>query len=181
MTNPTDGGADFEARFERLYRKYFGRVYRFFHQSGIADDEAQDLAQQTFMRIYERFASYRGESEWNFIKTTARNVMLNWVRAGKTQKRAADLVQIDDPELAIDPPAPDEPDYAEREHAELQRKTVARAVADLTHVQREALRLWILGFKYKQIADVLRTTEESVKSRLRDAKKFLRTRLGEKS
>src|ERR1044071_1207562 len=99
-----------DGRFEALYRKNFSRVYRFYRAYGVADDEAQDLAQETFKRIFESFDRYRGEAEWAFIETTARNVLFNWVRAAKTAKRSAEMVAIDDPELMIDPPAPPEPD-----------------------------------------------------------------------
>jgi RNA polymerase sigma factor (sigma-70 family) len=170
-----------DERFEALYRKHFSRVYRFYRAYGVADDEAQDLAQETFKRIYESFDRYRGEAEWAFIETTARNVLFNWVRAAKTAKRSAELVAIDDPELMVDPPAPEEPDYAERQHAETRRRQVVQAVAALPAGQRECLRLWMLGFKYNEIATILRTTIDAVKSRLRDAKKQLRERLGDES
>jgi RNA polymerase sigma-70 factor (ECF subfamily) len=170
-----------DGRFEALYRKNFSRVYRFYRAYGVADDEAQDLAQETFKRIYESFDDYRGEAEWGFIQTTARNVLFNWVRAAKTAKRSAELVAIDDPELMIDPPAPPEPDYAERQHAEQRRKRLVEAVAALPPGQRECLRLWMVGFKYNEIAAILKTTVDAVKSRLRDAKKELRERLGDES
>lgn len=172
---------DGDGRFEALYRKNFSRVYRFYRAYGVADDEAQDLAQETFKRIFESFDRYRGEAEWGFIETTARNVLFNWVRAAKTAKRSAELVAIDDPDLMVDPPAPEEPDYAERQHAEQRRKRLVEAVAALPAGQRECLRLWMLGFKYNEIATILRTTVDAVKSRLRDAKKQLRERLGDES
>lgn len=166
--------------FEAMYRQYFGRVYRFFHGYGVADSEAQDLAQETFMRIYERFDQYRGGG-WSYIEKVARNVLYNWVRAGKTAKRTGKMVALDDPELAIEIPARDEPDYAEREHADLLSRRLAQAMSELAEGQREAFRLYVGGFKYKEIARVLQVTEDAVKSRLRDAKRHLRARLGEKS
>lgn len=169
-----------DGRFEAIYRQYFGRVYRFFRSYGVADSETQDLAQETFVRIYERFDQYR-DGGWSYIETVARNVLFNWVRAGKTAKRTGKIVHIDDPELAFDVPAPDEPDYAEREQVSLRSQRLAQAVGELADGQREALRLSMLGFKYREIADVLKITEDAVKSRLRDAKRHLRAGLGEKS
>ena len=169
-----------DGRFEAIYRQYFGRVYRFFRSYGVADGEAQDLAQETFTRIYERFDQYR-DGGWSYIETVARHVLYNWVRAGKTAKRSGEVVEIDDPDIAFDPPAPEEPDLAEREQVQLRNARLARAMSELSAGQREALRLSMLGFKYKEIAQVLKITEDAVKSRLRDAKKHLRARLGEKS
>jgi len=169
-----------DGRFEAIYRQYFGRVYRFFRGYGVADSETQDLAQETFTRIYERFDQYR-DGGWSYIETVARNVLYNWVRAGKTAKRTGKIVQIDDPEIAFDVPAVEGPDYAEREQQQMRNKRLAQAVSELADGQREAFRLYVLGFKYREIAKVLEVTEDAVKSRLRDAKRHLRARLGEKS
>jgi len=182
MTILKGGGGRDDERFEAIYRKFYARVYRYFQREcGIADDEAHDLAQDTFKRIYVTFSKYRGEAEWGFIQKTAKNVVLNWLRARTTQKRSATMIHIDDPELLFDPPAPEEPDLAEREHAEQRRRELVRAVSELPEAQRESLRLSILGFKYTEIAKALNTSVDAVKSRLRDAKRYLRTRLGDKS
>ena len=169
-----------DGRFEAIYRQYFGRVYRFFRSYGVADDEAQDLSQDTFKRIYESFDRYR-EGGWSYIETVARNVLYNRVRASKTAKRHGEIVEIDDPNVAFDPPAPNEPDLAERQESERREALLARAMGELSDGQREAMRLSMLGFSYKEIAKVLRITDDAVKSRLRDAKKQLRARLGENS
>jgi RNA polymerase sigma-70 factor (ECF subfamily) len=176
MTNGTAGEHD--VRFDAMYRKHYGRVYRSLRSYGVADGEAQDLAQETFKRIFESFHQYRGEGEWSFIETTARRVLFNWVRAGNTAKRKADIVEIDDPDFPYEPAAAEEPDYAERQQQSLRKARLRQAIAELSPGQRECLRLWVQGFKYTEIATVLRVSIDAVKSRLRDAKKYLRERLG---
>jgi RNA polymerase sigma-70 factor (ECF subfamily) len=171
-----------DGRFEALYRKYFPRVYRYFHHScGVSDDEAQDLAQDTFKRIYENFNQYRGDAEWGFIQTTARRVLLNWLRAAKTAKRWAHMVALDDPELDIDVASPQARDYVEQQHSEARVKQLLKATMELPAAQRECLRLSVIGFKYSEIATLLKVTEDAVKSRVRDAKRQLRARLGGKA
>lgn len=165
-------------RFEAIYRKYYARIWRFHRSFGVADDESHDLAQETFKRFYEALERYRGEAEWAYLATIARNVLYNWARAAKTAKRSAEMVQLDDPELAFDVAAPEEPDYADREHERARRQRLQEAIGELPDGERECLRLWVLGFKYDEIAATLRVTMDSVKSRLRDAKKHLRERLG---
>ncbi len=175
-----NGGQD--ERFEQLYRKYYGRVYRFFHRTlRVADDEAHDLAQETFKRIYEAFETYRGEAEWAFIEITARNVYRNWIRGFEAKKRKAIMVYLDDPEITIDAAAPEEPDYADREESARRTQQVLEAVRELPEGQQQCLRLYIAGFKYTEIAATLHISVDAVKSRLRDAKKYLRGRLGDKS
>jgi len=171
------GGGGRDERFEALYRKYYGRVYRFFRNFG-ADDEAQDLAQETYERIYKTFAQYRGEAEWAFIETTARRVLLNWVRARKTAKRNARVEEIDGPDFTH-PPAPDGPDLAARQEADMRSARLWAAINELPDGQRQCIELWLAETKYESIARLLGITVDAVKSRLRDARKALRARLGE--
>ena len=163
--------------FEALYRKYYGRVYRFFRNFGV-DNDASDLAQETFQRIY-KFGKYRGEAEWSFIEKTARRVLLNWVRARKTTKRNVKMESLDDP--AIPDPALDPPDIAQRQEAEMHKARLWAAIAELPDGQRQCIELWLSDndLKYEGIAKVLGITVDAVKSRLRDAKRTLHTRLGE--
>jgi RNA polymerase sigma-70 factor (ECF subfamily) len=177
LTRISDGDAD--GRFEALYRKHYPRVYRFYRSYAVADAEAQDLAQETFRRIFESFGQYRGEAEWAFIETTARNVLFNFIRAGKTAKRStADTVAMDDPGFSYEPAAPAEPDYAQRQEDAQRKAQMWAAIAELPDGQRQCMELWLGDAKYQAIAKTLGISVDAVKSRLRDAKKMLRARLG---
>lgn len=166
--------------FEALYRKYFGRVYRYYRRCGVGDDEAQDLAQDVFKRFYEAMDRYRGEAEWAFLETIALNVLRNYVRARKTAKRNANVVDLDDPDFNDEPAAPQTPDYAERQHEAIRSQKLHEAIADLSPGQRQCMKLWLDDLQYNEIADALRITVDAVKSRLRDAKRILSNRLGDK-
>ncbi|HEV7919223.1 MAG TPA: RNA polymerase sigma factor [Thermoanaerobaculia bacterium] len=181
MTIWKAGGGSRDELFEAIYRKYYARVWRLYRSSKVADDEAHDLAQDTFKRFYEHMPQFRGETEavWSFLQVTARRLLLNRIRARLTGKRNGLHVDLDDPDLAFELAAPEEPDYAEREHQTLRRNRVRQAVAELTEGQQQVLRLWVQGLKYTQIAETLRVSVDAVKSRLRDAKKHLRARLGD--
>lgn len=172
-----------DERFERIYRSHYARVWRFYRSCGVSDDESHDLAQDAFKRFFERMEQFRGEDEtiWPFLKQIALNVLRNRVRDRKAIKRSATLVEIDDPSFMYDPPAPEGPDLAEREQQSMRAIQLRQAVAELSAGQRECFRLWVQGFKYEEIAKVLRITVDAVKSRLRDARKHLRARLGEES
>jgi RNA polymerase sigma factor (sigma-70 family) len=167
--------------FEETYRKYYARVWRYYRSCRISDDESHDLAQDTFKRLLEHWSSMRGADPWPFLKQIAKSVLLNYIRATKTQKRSAALVEIDDPELFIDPPAPAEPSYEEREETDRRRKLLESALRGLSKGQQDCLRLWMKGLSYEQIQKTLGITLDAVKSRIRDAKRYLRDRLGEKS
>lgn len=176
----TGGNGSNDDRFEETYRKYYARVWRYYRSCRVPDDEAHDLAQDTFKRLWEHWASIRGEDPWPFLKQIARTVLLNYIRASKTQKRSAPLVEIDDPDLLIDPPAPAEQTYEDREHELLRREALFRAFGELSKGQQDCLRLQMKGFSYDEIQKTLGLTPDAVKSRIRDAKRSLRERLGEK-
>lgn len=170
-----------DERFEAIYRKHYARVWRYFRTNNISDDEAHDLCQDAFKRLLERIDQIRNEDPWPFLQTIAKTVLLNRVRARQTQKRSAPMVEIDDPELSFaEPAAPAELDYADRQADEARRTRLLTAVASLPPGQRECLRLWIQGHKYDEIAKILGISIDAVKSRLRDAKRYLREQLGEK-
>jgi len=107
-------------------------------------------------------------------------VAYNKIRSQKAIKRTAEIVDIDDPNhLRREPAAPEELDYAERQQASLRLERLHAAIAELPEGQRQCMQLWLADFKYHEIAKFLGISIDAVKSRLRDAKKLLRARLGD--
>ena len=78
-----------------------------------------------------------------------------------------------------EPAAPALPDYARREEAALRSKRLRDSIAGLPPGSRECIQLWLDEFTYDEIAKFLRITVDAVKSRLRDARKTLRAKLGD--
>jgi len=113
------------------------------------------------------------------LEAIARNVAYNRIRSQRTAKRGAETVDINDRNAASEPVAPTEPDYAQREEAALRSRLLHDAIAELPQGSRECIQLWLNDFKYDEIARFLGITLDAVKSRLRDAKKILRARLGD--
>ena len=167
-------------RFRSLYQKYYWRVVRFYVRSfRLSEEDAQELAQDAFLRFYEAMDEYRGDAEWAFFETIARNLAYNRIRSQNTAKRRGKTVDIDDPEFANEPAAPAGPDFAQQEQDALRTKRLRDAIAQLPSGQRDCMQLWIDELKFKEIAKFLGITMDAVKSRLRDARKLLRARLGD--
>ncbi|MFL6246475.1 MAG: RNA polymerase sigma factor [Thermoanaerobaculia bacterium] len=163
--------------FERIYRAYYGRVWRFYRICRVSDDEAHDYAQDAFKRFYERRNQVRGDDAWPFLQAIARSVLLNKIRDQKAAKRSARTLEIDDPDVG-ELAAPEAPDYAERQQHEMRRISLYAAMAKLPEGQRECLGLWLGGFKLEEIAQRMGISLDAVKSRLRDARRQLRAQLG---
>jgi RNA polymerase sigma factor (sigma-70 family) len=167
-------------RFQALYRKYYKRMVRFYVLTfRVSEEDAEELTQDAFFRFLEAMDEYRGDAEWAYLETIARNVAYNRIRSQKTAKRGAETVDIHDRNAIPEPPAPSGPDYAQREEAALRSKQLRDAIAALPTGSRECIQLWLNEFTYDEIAKFLRITVDAVKSRLRDAKKILRARLGD--
>jgi RNA polymerase sigma factor (sigma-70 family) len=169
-----------EERFQFFYRKYYWRVVRFFVGSfHLSQEDAEELAQDAFLKFLEAMDDYRGDAEWAYFETIARNVVYNRIRWQKTAKRGAQTVAIDDRNAVPEPAAPAEPDYAQREEQALRGKRLRDAIAGLPPGGRQCIQLWLDDLSYEEIAKFLGITVDAVKSRLRDAKKILRARLGD--
>ena len=155
-----------EFAFVSLYNRYKDAVYGFCLKMVAEDALAQDVMQETFLRVYEnrgRLTKAGAFKSWMF--TIARNQCLNQLRSAK-RTVALDL----SPEL----PAP-EPG---RPLARLERSDrvalVNHCLAQLKPSYREVIVLReYQNLSYKEIAAVTRSTLSAVKSRLFKARRKL--------
>jgi RNA polymerase sigma-70 factor (ECF subfamily) len=166
-----------------VFCKYQRRVQRFFEQRGISPDEARDLTQDTFLRVFRNEARLDNRAQleaWLF--EIARNVRANALRSKATLKRAATVISLDEPHSEGDPEGVANPVFAAGEQDALtgaitreQLGILQRALAELPEQMRHCVRLRLKDdLKYKEIAEVMRISIETVKSHLHQAKKRLR-------
>lgn len=169
---------DRDARFENLYRRFYRRVAIYFvHVFKLSSDDANDLAQDVFVRVYRSLDDYRGDAEWPFIETVARNVAFNVIRERHALKRAAPVEAISaegarlSSQLAI-PARQNELVSAHEMTARLRA-----AIDKLPSTTQNVLLLWLNDLTYSEIAERLAITADAVKSRLRAARVRLREQL----
>jgi RNA polymerase sigma-70 factor (ECF subfamily) len=168
-------------QFESLYRRYYRRVVRFYVQVfRLSEEDAEELAQDAFFRFYRGLDEYRGDAEWAFLETIARNVAYNRIRATKTKKRNVTLLNLEDAvATGREPAAPEPPGLVDREDQVRQEKQLRDAIDELPSGQRDCIRLQLGELTYEEMAKFLGISVDAVKSRIRDAKRFLRERLRE--
>ena len=178
MTSPDE-------QFRELYGRYYVRLIRFFRRVfRVSEADASDLAQETFLRFYRSIDEYRGEAEWALLETIARNVGYNRNRSLLTVKRSVVREESLESSLEVaaipgDPSAGDE--FKSPEIRIVEREDELRfrkAIASLPEGQRACLVLWLDDLSYEEIASALRISLNAVKSRIRDARKELKRRLG---
>lgn len=105
------GGKTGEAAALRLYTLYWPKFLAFFKRHGVNAAEAEDLAQDTFLKITTNVAQYRGESLASaWLWAIARNLQTDYFRGNKRQPL---MVALDD-DAALNKPG-DESDPAVRD------------------------------------------------------------------
>jgi RNA polymerase sigma-70 factor (ECF subfamily) len=159
-------------QFERLYRRYFQRTVGFIMSFGVSKEDARDLAQETFVRVYLSMDKYRREAEWAYIQTIARRLTLNKFRDDAARKRDASLTVSADDELANVPDKTPSPEDLAVAHESLAQAHTG--VQELPKTKQDCVLLALGGHSYAEIAAILGISVGMVKSRLHEARQDLK-------
>ena len=167
-----------ERAFETLVERHHVRVVGTVAKMLGGDADAEDIAQQVFIRVWQSAPRYNPSAKFTtWLLTITRNLVFNEMR----RRQRARLVPLD-PGDADRPPVGHADSSArsapeEIADAELQ-EAVTRAISSLPESQRMAVVLRRFeNMPYEEIAKVLKTTVPSVKSLLFRARTDLRDRL----
>jgi RNA polymerase sigma-70 factor (ECF subfamily) len=154
---------------QRYHRRIFNICYRF---AGTSDD-AQDLTQEVFIKMYRTLSSYDVErgAFMTWVTTMTRNLLVDHFRKTK-QDRMTDSLDAAPSEHEDAMPLSDRiedkslPPDAKAQSRETS-ETVHRALQKLSPELREAVILRDLqDMDYRDIASVLKVPEGTVKSRI---------------
>jgi RNA polymerase sigma-70 factor (ECF subfamily) len=167
------------AAFEALMRRHEGRVFRLLVRMLGSREEAEDATQDAFLSLYRHGHRFRGEARFStFVYRVAANAALNRRRTlGRARARQQELQRRHAAGTDL-PSSPRDPEDSAR-GAEAQRQ-VQQALLELPEDLRLAVVLYdIEGQSYRDIAEVLRIPEGTVKSRIHRARNALRKLLEE--
>jgi RNA polymerase sigma factor (sigma-70 family) len=155
-----------EAAWEDLVRGHTRRVYGLCYRFTGKDSEAQDLTQEVFLRVFRSLKSYRsGEGAFaTWLARLSRNLLIDHYRRTR-QDRSTDSLEAQLPMIEERAATSARPEgmLAGREASEALQSALQRLSPDL----REAVILRDLQeMEYREIAEVLKVPEGTVKSRL---------------
>lgn len=168
------------AAFEKLIQLYEKKVYNIALRMSRNHDDALDISQDVFIRVYRSLSGFKEESSfstWLFRITT--NICIDHLRKRERSQKTVSLYRTDEDgeefELPIvDPEASPELHYDRREMTE----TLRSCVDELPPDQREIIVLRdINGLSYEEIAQVLDCNLGTVKSRINRARNRLQMNL----
>ena len=142
-------------------------------------EDAEDIAQETFLQVYQSIGSFKGESKfstWLYRITVAK--ALDHERRKKRKKRFAFVKSLfgQESEVVVNPPDFHHPGVVldKKENAAV----LFKAIGELPENQRIAFTLHkVDGLSYQEVSDVMETSVSSVESLMHRAKTNLRKKL----
>ncbi|XCF06045.1 sigma-70 family RNA polymerase sigma factor [Tamlana crocina] len=155
-----------EAYFNEFYLKHVQHASNFTYYKCGDQDNALDLVQDAFSKIWENCAKIDFTKAKTYLFTTVNNLFLNKVKHNKVVMEYAKAAPYIDENN-------ESPEYL-LEEEEFKKKLQA-AMALLSEAQREVFLMnRIEGKKYREIAELLDVSQKAVEKRMSGALKILR-------
>ena len=169
--------------YEQLIRCYQTQVYSLaLRMLGDAEDAA-DVTQETFIRIFRTIDSFRGDASFStWVYRVTSNLCLDWLRRRKRQVLSSDAPVSWEHETAPREAADNAPNPEDLLAAAELRQEIQSALNELESYHRLALLLRdVQGLSYEEISDILDLPLGTVKSRINRGRKQLKKMLQQKN
>lgn len=173
--------AAMEAEFEAVVEKYHGKVFQLVYRYTGDYEEACDLTQDTFVRAFNAWTEFRGDSQvYTWLYRIALNLCHNQQkrlqRRYSMERWSLDSAPDDDFDSRGPVEVADErPQPSQRVEGDEMRHRLREALLQLPDNYRTVIVLRdIEGMTYEEIARVTDSTLEAIKSRLFRARQNLR-------
>lgn len=144
----------FEDAVTEIFQQRFHAIVRYLNRLTGEPDVAQDLAQEAFVRLYQRGEMPDDPAAW--LATVATNLLRDTQRT--EQRRTALLAEYP----ADIMPTPQEESIEETVTGEERRSHVRAALNTLTPRDRQLLLLRHEGYSYRELARIVGVAETSV-------------------
>ena len=168
--------------FEALVRAYRDKIYTYVSRMLHDSAEAEDIAQDTFVRAFQSLPNFRGASSFQtWLYRIASNLVIDTVRRQKRRQESG--VSLDAPVTTDEGQMVRELPDERRGPEDIAQSTavkeeVDRAVQEISPKLRVVLVMYdIQGMSYQEIAEILDCPLGTVKSRLFNARAQLKDQL----
>lgn len=160
------------AAFAEIYARYFGLLYIFVHRKLKDEDDAKDILQELFFNIWEKREILNFPSTLtNYLYASVRNRMLDRISRKDVESRYIQSLQS----------------FMDTGQATSDHLVRERQLSELIELEIDALpikmrEVFLLSRRdhltYKEIAEKLDISEQTVRSHVKHALRTLRARLG---
>ena len=166
-----------ERAFNLLMTKYYPRVYGSLYSFTKSKEDSEDLAQQTFIKVWQQITSFRGDSAFfTWVYRIAINLAKNHFVSSAYKK---DKVNLSADDLEIDVPSFSNPEI-DLMHDESLNK-IKTYVEKLPESLKTAFTLRETeGKSYEEISIITETPIGTVRSRIFRARQYLMENLKER-
>ena len=173
--------ANDDAAFSEVVARYKAKIYNYVYRMTGSSEDAEDLTQEVFIRMYTSIDSFRGQSSLNtWLFRIAGNLCIDRFRRAKNRA----------PAYSLDEPVGDAAqtqeiaDHTYEPHRLLESGEMAEQIQQALSRLPEKLRAALLlhdieGMPYEEIAQIVGCPLGTVKSRLFNARMQLRQQLSE--
>jgi RNA polymerase sigma factor (sigma-70 family) len=155
---------------ELLYRRHAAKLYAVCMQYSGNDDEAKDILQEGFIKIFENLGSYKFEGSFEgWMRRITVNTALEKYRSRNNLYKVEDIDQISETESE-----PDGEDYTG-----LEANDLLDIIRELPPKYRMVFNLYAIeGYSHKEISKMVNISEGTSKSNLSRARMILQRRVG---
>lgn len=156
------------AAFESLYQNHCGRVYALCLRMTRNETEAEDLAQEAFVRAWQKLTTFRGDSAFS---TWLHRLTVNLVLTNRRShtRRIARVISTDDVTAFEKTGHVERPDIG---------MDLEQAIATLPEGARKVFVLHdVEGYRHREISAMMGIATGTTKAQLHRARKLLRKAL----
>lgn len=153
--------------FEQLYSEYQDKIFRLCYGYARNPELASDLTQDCFIRVWENIGSFRNEASIStWIYRIAVNNCLLYLRKSKSGELLFGTIETDIPHLDD-----------ENQKTEESIENLYKAIQKLQEADRAIISMVLEEMSYKEIAEVIGISENSVGVKVHRIKKTLKNEL----
>ncbi len=154
---------------ELLYRRHAARLYAVSLQYSGNDDEARDILQEGFIKIFDNLVHYKNEGSFEgWMHRIIVNTALEKFRSKHNLFRVDNIDQIQEPDAD-----PDNDDYSGLEAVDL-----LDIIRELPPKYRMVFNLYAIeGYSHKEISRMINISEGTSKSNLSRARAILQKKV----
>jgi RNA polymerase sigma-70 factor (ECF subfamily) len=157
--------------FRIIVERYMKRAYDIAYSVVREHDEAEDVAQEAFVRVYRSLHTFRGNSQFGtWLYRVVMNHALNRIERNQARSRLETSLTGSMAMIAApgEPPAEQDDRKPQLEQALYRLPTLQRAVVIMRHLN---------GLSTRQVSEILRCSEGTVKTHLHRGLRKMRTML----
>jgi RNA polymerase sigma-70 factor (ECF subfamily) len=169
--------------FERLVRQYDSSVLRLAMSMLRSEDDAYDIYQEAFLRVYRNLGTFRFDCSFHtWLYRIVSNLCVDFLRRRRVRRTEPATIETEDGVVDRLASIPDSGGQSDPQRSLLSREIhekIQTVLAGLTARERIVFELrHFEGLRLKEIGETLGTTEEAAKNCLFRATKKLRSALG---